>query len=214
MADDLKPQTLAVPKVAALRDEALGAGAEHRIQMERTASQDIREQQEDLKEAAEHSLTVIIELDLEGKIRHISESWEEIIGTDPKEVLGKPMDSLLLGNNALFAGAQELIKKDDTRSQIIRFVMNLGPKSHLRRRLSRPLDLEGEVAEVDEQTLQSPQEEEEQTINLEAQGIMCYDRSTGEESHVSATFMHFPWVKLIGADYVDDPAFGRARSDD
>lgn len=190
MADDTKPQTLAVPQVAALRDEATGAGAQHRIQMERTASQDIREEREDLKEAAEHSLTVIIELDLEGKIRHVSESWEEIIGTDPKEVLGKSMDSLLLGDSELFAGAQELIKKDDTRSQIIRFVMALGPKSHLRRRRSRPLELEGEATELDEQSLQSPQGEDEQTLNLEAQGIMCYNRATGEESHVSAPSMY------------------------
>lgn len=184
MAEDARPTTLAVPQVTALKVQAAEA-AQQRVSMERTVSQDIREEREDLKEAAEHSLAVILELGLDGTIRHVSDSWEDIIGTSPKDVMGKPVAELLLGNNTLFDDALELIKKDDSRSKIIRFAMPLGPKSHLRRRRSRRTEGEEMESPLSPDSPQSPREEDEQIVNLEAQGILCYDRSTGEESHVS-----------------------------
>ncbi|KAF2750907.1 putative response regulator receiver RIM15p [Sporormia fimetaria CBS 119925] len=179
MEGDPKPAMLAPPVITALREEAAG---EHppRLQMERSVSQDIREEREDLKEAAEHSLAVIMELGLDGTIRHVSDSWEAVIGSAPKDVVGKPVCDLLLGNSSLFADALELIRKDDSRSQIIRFAMPLGPMSSLRRKRSRRM--EGEEADSP-LSPQSPQQDEPQIINLEAQGILCYDRSTGAESH-------------------------------
>jgi serine/threonine-protein kinase RIM15 len=168
----------------ALREEASGANAQQRVHMERTVSQDIREEREELKEAAEHSLAVIMELGLDGKIRHVSDSWEHVIGSAAKDAVGKPVSELLVGNSTLFADALELIKKDDSRSQIIRFAMPLGPRSILRRKRSRHTEEEG--ADAAPQSPQSPRDEEEQIINLEAQGILCYDRATGAESHVSS----------------------------
>lgn len=173
---------LAPPAVTALREQAAEAQPA-RQHMERTVSQDIREEREDLKEAAEHSLAVIMDLDLEGNIRHVSKSWEEVIGTSAKDVVGKPVAELLVGNPNLFDEALELIKKDDSRSQIIRFSTLLGPRSVFRRKRSRRA--EGEETESP-QSPQSPSREEEQILNLEAQGIMCYDRKTGAESHVSS----------------------------
>jgi serine/threonine-protein kinase RIM15 len=184
MADDAKPTTLAPPAVTALKEEA-AASAPQRVQMERTISQDIREERDDLKEAAEHSMTVILELGLDGKIRHVSPSWKDVIGTDPGDVKGKPFQDIIVAGNTQFDEALEAIKKDDSRSQIARFSTRMGPLSALRRRRSR----RGEGEET-ESAPQSPElsqpDEEEQIINLEAQGIMCYDRSTGVESHVSA----------------------------
>jgi serine/threonine-protein kinase RIM15 len=185
MADNAKPTTLAPPAVTALREEAAGPSP-HRVQMERTVSQDIREEREDLKEAAEHSLAVIMELGLNGTIRHVSNSWEEVIGTSAKDVVGKPVADLLVGNSDLFNDAVEMIKKDDSRSRIIRFQMRLGPTSILRRKGSRHAD-EGEVGSIPQSPLSpmSAPDEENQLVNLEAQGILCYDRTTGAESHVS-----------------------------
>jgi serine/threonine-protein kinase RIM15 len=48
--------------------------------MERTPSSAIRQEKDDLKEAAEHSFNVIVDLSLEGNIRWVSPSWQEIIG--------------------------------------------------------------------------------------------------------------------------------------
>jgi serine/threonine-protein kinase RIM15 len=188
MAEDAKPATLAPPAVTALREEAAGSGPQ-RVLMERTVSQDIREQRDDLKEAAEHSLAVIMELGLDGTIRHVSDSWVDVIGTPPEDVVGKPVADLLVGNSHLFTDAQEVIKKDDSRSRIIRFQMRLGPTSILRRKRSRHTDEEDvESTPQSPQSPQTPRDDEEQLVTLEAQGILCYDRTTGAESHVGSFF--------------------------
>ncbi|KAF1999323.1 putative response regulator receiver RIM15p [Amniculicola lignicola CBS 123094] len=177
MGDEPKRSTLAPPAVMALKEEAAGASS-HRVHMERTASQDIREEREDLKEAAEHSLNVILDLDLNGKIRYVSDSWKDIIGTLPEDVVGKLVSDILIDNTTQFADTVESIKKDDSRSRITRFSVMMGPHSIMRRKRSRRS--EDDDAEL---SPDSPTVDEEQILNLEAQGIMVYDRTTGGESH-------------------------------
>ncbi|KAL5414491.1 hypothetical protein PMIN06_002534 [Paraphaeosphaeria minitans] len=180
MADEAKPPTLAPPAVTALKKEA-AAHLMQRVQMERTVSEDMRNEREDLKEAAEHSMNVIMDLGLDGKIRYVSTSWKDVVGTTPEDVVGKPVADLLLDNPNQFAETVESIKQDDSRSHITRFPMRLGPLSLLRRKRCRQ-----PVSEQQQEcALETPpsEEEEEQIINLEAQGIMVYDRTTGEESH-------------------------------
>ncbi|KAF2874661.1 serine threonine protein kinase-like protein [Massariosphaeria phaeospora] len=177
MVEQEKPASLALPVVTALKGEA-AAAAMQRVQMERTISQDIREEREDLKEAAEHSLNVIMDLDLDGKIRYVSESWKDVIGTNPSQVVGKPVADIVLGNTSQFTDTIETIKSDDSRSRITRFSVRMGPLSVFRRKRSK----HGED-EKPEPAPDSQPDEEEQIINLEAQGIMVYDRTTGVESH-------------------------------
>ena len=186
MADESKAKMLAPPAVTALREEASGSGP-HRVHMERTVSQDIREEREDLKEAAEHSLNVIMDLDLDGKIRYVTDSWKDVIGTLPDDVIGKPVEDVL-GNNAQFAETIDSIKKDDSRSRIIRFPVVMGPLSVLRRKRTRRSETEeSDIVPPSPQSTQSSQSEQEQLLDLEAQGIMVYDRTTGVESHVSSS---------------------------
>ncbi|KAF1975337.1 serine threonine protein kinase-like protein [Bimuria novae-zelandiae CBS 107.79] len=177
MADEAKPVP---PAVTALKKEA-AANLMQRVQMERTVSEDMRNEREDLKEAAEHSMNVIMDLGLDGKIRYVSASWKDVVGTAPEEVVGKPVSELLLENPNQFAETVESIKQDDSRSHITRFSMRLGPLSLLRRKRSK----HSEPDQQQECALETPpsEEEDEQIINLEAQGIMVYDRTTGEESH-------------------------------
>lgn len=163
-------KTLEPQKVSQLRAQAAGSA------MERSLSEDIREEREDLREAAEQTLNVIMDLSLDGKIRWVSPSWEDVIGTTLDSVQGKSIKELLLGDNKeVFTDVVESMKKDDSRSQIIRFSVKLGPASKL-----IPLDVLDEVTEGSE-----PLEEKSATIDLEGQGIMVYDRSSGGESHVS-----------------------------
>ncbi|OCK76181.1 hypothetical protein K432DRAFT_408378 [Lepidopterella palustris CBS 459.81] len=178
MGGDDKPGTLGPPAVLALKEQAMGTGPS-RAQMERSISMDIRDQREDLKEAAEQSLNVIMDLDLDGNIRWVSPSWQEVIGTTPDSVQGKPIADLLVGNNTQFADTVESMKKDDSRSQIIRFSVLIGPSSVLR---PRPFDdsLESEQASPPGQAAEPV---EDHILNLEAQGIMVYDRTSGGESH-------------------------------
>lgn len=163
-----------LPAVAHLRVEA--------GPMERTMSQAMREEREDLKEAAEQTLNVIMDLSLDGKIKWVSASWEDVIGTDPKKVKGRPIEELVLDENKdMFKLAVESMSKDDTKSQIIRFRVALGPASKL---LPQPFDeTDAEVSRTD---LDTRLDDEYGNIDLEGQGIMVYDRRSGGESHVSA----------------------------
>lgn len=167
--------TLPPPAVTTLRDES-GKEAPTRGRMERTASQDIREEREDLKDAAEHSQNVILDLNLDGTIRLVSPSWQDVIGTSIDEVLGKSIADLLTDNKSVFADAVASIQEDDSRSQIIRFTLPIGPLAASRRKAERHKAASGEEVSSPEQ----PTEER----TYEAQGIMIYDRTSGGESHV------------------------------
>lgn len=184
MPNEKKPATLAPPAVTALRQEASGPQG-NRQNMERTVSQDMREERQDLKEAAEHSLNIIMDLDLQGKIRYVSPSWKDVIGSLPHEVTGKPVLDIIYAGADTFAETIESVRKYDSRSHIARFSVRLGQHSVLQKRRSKPTALD--QADASPVSPTGPIEEEEQFLNLEAQGIMVYDRATGEESHVGKT---------------------------
>jgi len=156
-----------------------GLRAQDAVPMERSLSADIREERDDLREAAEQTLNVIMDLSLDGTIRWVSPSWTDVIGTSPELVQGKAIKDLVVGDNKdAFAEVVESMKKDDSRSQIIRFRVELGPAS----RLAPLVD-----AKPEEETLDAVNQESQDatpTLDLEAQGIMVYDRSSGGESHV------------------------------
>jgi serine/threonine-protein kinase RIM15 len=141
--------------------------------MERSLSENvIREEREELREAAEQTLNVIVDLNLDGTIRWVSPSWADVIGTPPTTVEGTPIADLITSEDKnAFAEVIDSMKKDDSRSQYIRFTAYLGPMSSL-----YPADA---IKEPD------AGETEPVTVVLEAQGIMVYNRTTGGESHVS-----------------------------
>jgi len=180
MADSEAATVLPPPAVTALRHEPDNQDAP-KDRMERTVSQDIREERADLKEAAEHSQNVILDLSLDGKIRWVSPSWQDVIGTSPDEVQGKPIADVLVDNNTVFTEAVESIQGDDSRSQIVRFSLPLGPLAAIRRKSERSKSEKNE--EQAEQTEQVVDE-----MMYEAQGIMVYDRTSGGESHVSCPY--------------------------
>ncbi|KAK8088919.1 hypothetical protein PG997_003880 [Apiospora hydei] len=155
------PDRLAPPAVSSLRRaEAAGSA------MERTLSEGIREEREELREAAEQTLNVIVDLNLDGTIR-----WTRSEGT--------PIADLIIGDDkGVFADAIAYMKQDDSRSHFIRFTVYLGPLSKLItvNELGEPENSENEPA----------------TVELEAQGIMVYDRATGGESHTM--WMIRPWI--------------------
>ncbi|KAI0409458.1 putative response regulator receiver RIM15p [Xylaria palmicola] len=171
---DLDPSRLAPPAVRSLRAQAIGTAM-----MERSLSEDIREERKDLRDAAEQTLNIIVDLNLDASIRWVSSSWLDVVGTQPKTVEKIPIADLIISeNNNAFSEAIDSMKKDDSRSQYIRFTVCLGPMSKL-----YPVE---SVKEPE------PEENEPVTIELEAQGIMVYDRATGGESHTM--WMIRPWV--------------------
>jgi serine/threonine-protein kinase RIM15 len=191
MADTppLQQGMLALPVVTALKQDAAKEGPQ-RTHMERTISMDIREEREDLKKAAEQSLNAMMELDLEGKIRWLSPSWLDLTGTAASSLIGKPVTEILENNTTAFADCIESIRKDDSKSQIIRIAVkppvSVGVEDVMSTESITPLPLDGATSEQDENEADAPpdrQTEQSCGIPLEAQGIMVYDRTTGNESH-------------------------------
>lgn len=153
------------PAVASLRAQQAGG-------MERSTTQDIRNEREDLREAAEQTLNVIVDLNLDGTVKWVSPSWTDVVGTQLDSVSGIPMSDLIVSENkTVFTDVVESMKKDDSRSHRIRFAIQLGPLSKLR-----------SVPDIPELEVEVPQR---QIADLEAQGIMVYDSASGGESHVS-----------------------------
>ncbi|PHH59891.1 hypothetical protein CDD81_2410 [Ophiocordyceps australis] len=158
--------SLAPPAVASLR-------AQHGGMMERSLSQDIREEREELREAAEQTLNAIVDLNLDGTIRWVSPSWTDVIGTPFEAVNGIPITDLIVSDNkTVFSDVVDSMKRDDSKSYRVSFVIQLGPLSKL-------------------QSMDAIASTEAQTSQLEAQGIMVYDSASGGESHTM--WMLRPW---------------------
>lgn len=156
--------------------------------MERSLSEDIRDQREELREAAEQTLNVIMDLNLDGTIRWVSPSWTDVVGTQPESVVGTAIADLIVSEDrSVFTTVVESMKKDDSRSQFLRFSVKLGPLSRL-----FPLDNVKEEGEASEDAV----------VDLEAQGIMVYDGASGGESHVSCAIGN-PAV-LFSSRYLSD----------
>lgn len=152
------------PAVSSLR-------AEPATPMQRSMTDSMREERDHLREIAEQTLNVIVDLNLDGTIKWVSPSWVEVIGTQPEAVQGQPLSDIIVSDNkGVFPEVVESMKKDDTRSHRVRFAVALGPLSKL---LS--FDNVKDGAEP-----AAPQ-----AMDLEAQGIMVYDGASGGESHVS-----------------------------
>lgn len=131
----------------------------------------MREERDQFREIVEQTLNVIIDLNLDGTIKWVSPSWVDVIGTQPESVQGQPLSDIIVSDNkGVFPEVVESMKKDDTRSHRVRFAVALGP-------LSKLLSLDNVQDGVESA--------EPQVIDLEAQGIMVYDGTSGGESHVS-----------------------------
>ncbi len=174
--DVSRKPSLLPPAVTALREQN-GGGL---FPLERSNSMDFREEREDLKAAAEQSLNVVVDLGLDGIIRWVSTTWKDVVGTPAESIKWKPIADIILSEKEAFAEAVQSMKKDDSRSQFIRFRVAMGPDSVLKENMSEKDAGEGE--DIPQQV--EGNEIEQQVLNLEGQGIMVYDRKSGGESHV------------------------------
>ncbi|OAR05644.1 hypothetical protein LLEC1_04762 [Akanthomyces lecanii] len=182
---DSPSQPLATPAITTLRtlDSTL---------MSRSLSQDIRNEREELQEAASQTLNVIVDLNLDGTIKWVSPSWNDVVGT-PYDSLDSTLlsDLIVSDNKNAFTDVVESMKRDDSKSHRVRFTMRLGPLSKLRSNLpAEHVTADNPDQQTEEQ--QAPSEEQEEFADLEAQGIMVYDTASGGESHTM--WMIRPWT--------------------
>ena len=146
---------------------------------------DMRSEREDLRAAAEQSLNVILDLGLDGVIRWVSPSWKDVVGTPVESVKNTPIADILLSNRDGFADAVQSMKEDDSKSRVIRFQVQRGPFSVLK----KTTEEDEKMADGDD--VEEDAEEEEQVLDLEGQGIMVYDRSSDGEGHVRCSGIAF-----------------------
>ena len=172
--DGANQPPLQPPAVTALKDAA-GVGSEPtRVAMERSFSQDIQAGSQELKEAAEQTKNIILDLSLDGVIRWVSPSWTDVVGSELEAVKGQPVSKFISDNPEVFEPAIEKLKSNDSKSQFVKFCVKVGPSSDMAQMLP-----EEETDDEDEDGDKSPR----RTLELEGQGIMVYDRASGGESH-------------------------------
>lgn len=139
--------------------------------MERSFSQDIQEGSRELKEAADQTRNIILDLGLDGVIRWVSPSWTDVVGTHLEAVKGNPISKFIVDKPDAFTEAINSLKSDDSKSQFVKFAVKVGLPSDL-----EPMLTSEQKAEA---------EGDKSILELEGQGIMVYDRTSGGESHVS-----------------------------
>lgn len=171
---DTDPTKLAPPAVTSLRAQTAGA-------LERSHSQNLREKErEDLREAAEQTLNVIVDLNLDATIRWVSPSWVDVIGTKPDAVEGTSIADVVVSEpTTIFTDVLEFMKEDDSGSKFIRFSVRVGPES----KLLPPAARAQEACQQNE----GEDDEDLDVVDLEAQGIMVHD--TDGESHVGPSVL-------------------------
>lgn len=169
---DQPEPSLAPPAVSSLRAQQAGA-------MQRSLSQDIREEREELREAAEQTLNTIVDFNLDGTVKWVSPSWTDVVGTPFESVSGTPISDLIVSDNKSVFSDVDSMKRDDSKSYRVSFAIQLGPLSKL-----------PSLDDVEAQSPAAP-EPEPQTADLQAQGIMVYDSVSGGESHTM--WMLRPW---------------------
>ena len=168
---------LTSPVVTAIKHHA-GAGYPQPGQaMERSFSQDIQEGSKDLKEAAEQTRNIILDLSLDGTIRWVSPSWTDVVGTDLENVRGNPISRFIADDPEVFTRAIESLKSNNSKSKFVKFSVKVGPNSDLDPML--PQEQKDKLEKGDGED-GSPGE----ILALEGQGIVVYDRTSAGESHV------------------------------
>ena len=178
MAEDGSEQKfLEPPAITALKSDAGYGGEQIRLAMERSFSQDIQDGTQELKEAAEQTRNIILDISLDGHVRWVSPSWTDVVGTDLSSVHGRKISEFIDDKPDVFEGAIAALKANNSKSQNVRFAVKIGTSSNM-----APL--------LQTQAGQEPKEEDldldasgKATLELEGQGIMVYDRSSGGESH-------------------------------
>jgi serine/threonine-protein kinase RIM15 len=168
---------LTSPAVTAIKYHA-GVGCPQPGQaMERSFSQDIQEGSKDLKEAAEQTRNIILDLSLDGTIRWVSPSWTDVVGTDLENVRGNPISRFIADDPEVFTRAIESLKSNNSKSKFVKFSVRVGPDSDLDPMLRQE---QKDKLEKDDGEDGPPGE----ILALEGQGIVVYDRTSGGESHV------------------------------
>ena len=134
--------SLASAPVNAFEQETQSADLNPPLSVTRSIT-NMREEREDLREAlreaAEQTLNVIADIDLGGRVKWVSPSWRQVVGTPPESVEGRIISDITITHKDAFHNAIESMKEDDSHSRFVRFSVQLGPDSVLKKKSSSEL---------------------------------------------------------------------------
>lgn len=107
-------------------------------------------------------------------------------GRTPKDsIQGKPISDILVDDKDAFQRAIDVMKNDDSRSYKLRLTVAMGSLSTLSSEYSAQNTSTPELGQFEMEEVK----EERPTLTLEGQGILIYDRATGNPSHVRLPFI-------------------------
>ena len=175
--DESDKHKLQPPAITALKDDAGVGNKPTNWAMERSFSQDIQEGTQELKEAAEQTKNIILDLSLDGVIRWVSPSWTDVVGTDLVAVKGQPIARFIEEGPQVFENAIAKLTSNNAKSHFVKFHVKIGSSSDMVQML--PDEADRPEPDIDADGQRSPRH----LLELEGQGIMVYDRASGGESH-------------------------------
>ena len=179
------------------------------------------EEKINLRLASKNSMTVVMELDMDGNVRYLSRSWESLVGSAVKKIVGRPVSDLIVGNNPedfkVFHNAMDQMVRDDLTYKV-KFMARLYEG---RRRMgdyilddASNLLVTSPAGSVDNSFLDSEEEykdasssnfsevsdngykEENDIIELDAQGILIHDGKTRLPTHSIWTIKPFTHINI------------------
>lgn len=194
----------------------------------------LMEEQIDLRLASGDNPTAVMELDLDGNVRYLSQNWEVIVGTSIKKIIGKPISNIVIGNGPedlnVFVVAMNQMIKDDisykvkfvTATNNIKIDKSLTTDQDADTSSDLTDDGNNEISATDEF---SPLDEDIETssetsskvsnngeiIELEAQGILIHDSKSKLPTHAMWTIKPFTYIDVqltIPPNLIDLLGFG------
>ncbi|SCV02211.1 LAMI_0G16908g1_1 [Lachancea mirantina] len=88
-----------------------------------------------LKVATDKSLSILLELDMNGKVKYLSSIWEKVVGTKRDLLVGQSISDFIMGNEndkSVFYRAVDLMVRQDC-SYRVRFMAETGPLREAKR---------------------------------------------------------------------------------
>lgn len=131
--------------------------------------------QDDLAEASAKNPSILLELDMDGNVKHLGKAWESIIGTKISKIINRPISNIIQGTDddkKVFNNAIHIMVTDD-ESYRVRFVVSANDL--------KPESTDGDSFEAEEDEPSTDQgslssiSTNGEMIELEGQGILIHD---------------------------------------
>lgn len=81
-----------------------------------------------LRLATDKNPSILLELDLQGNVKHLSKVWNTVIGTNRLKILGNPVSNIIIGSDydkSVFHRALNMMLEDDN-SYRVKFLTETG----------------------------------------------------------------------------------------